>query len=322
VAGARPAPDGAAAAVGGADRRLAAGGAAGWKAQPGGRAPASAGCRESGEAADAPQRRPTGQQPWCRMPRIGQHRGGRPDSITRPAYMTTTWSVFSAITPRSWLTRTTRRRPRRRSRNSFRICAWMVASTAVVARRRSAPAPVGQRHGDHDALAHAAGKLVRELACAAFRRLDADPAEQRDGSLPGRRRPRAESWTVSASTIWAPTTAPDRARRRDSGRRRRHPCRAGHGARRPPSRRRRGRRSNRAASRTAFSAAGRRRRAARRSCRNRTRRRCQRFAAPTAKDTPRTAAIAVPGEVENRRRGVEFKIGAEAGTRRQRWQAR
>ena len=40
--------------------------------------------------------------------------------------------------------------------------------------------PAGERHGDHDALPHAAGQLVRVLVEAALGGGDADQAEQLD----------------------------------------------------------------------------------------------------------------------------------------------
>ena len=74
--------------------------------------------------------------------------------------MTATRSTFSATTPRSWLISTSampvsRRMPASRSR----ICAWMVASSAVVGSSAiSRSGCAGQRHGDHDALVHARPK--------------------------------------------------------------------------------------------------------------------------------------------------------------------
>ena len=48
---------------------------------------------------------------------------------------------------------------------SRRICAWMVTSSAVVGSSAiSSLRRAGQRHGDHRALAHAAGELVRIVA--------------------------------------------------------------------------------------------------------------------------------------------------------------
>ena len=78
----------------------------------------------------------------------------------------------------------------RRSRS--RICAWTVTSSAVVgssaiSRRRA----VGDRHRDHDALAHAAGELVRIGVEPPLR----DRRCRRGGTAraPRRARPRAES---------------------------------------------------------------------------------------------------------------------------------
>ena len=87
-----------------------------------------------------------------------------PRSTSRPAYMTTTRSAISATTPRSWVMSMMRRAELVAAgpRSSSRICAWMVTSSAVVgssamssrARRRAPCAII-------DALAHAAGQLVR-----------------------------------------------------------------------------------------------------------------------------------------------------------------
>ena len=50
-----------------------------------------------------------------------------------------------------------------------RICAWMVTSSAVVGSSAISSSGLhGQRHGDHHALAHAAGELVRVLVDAAL----------------------------------------------------------------------------------------------------------------------------------------------------------
>ena len=67
------------------------------------------------------------------------------------------------------------------------ICACTVTSSAVVG--SSAMSSFGverQRHGDHRALAHAAGELVRVVVHATVRLRDADQPEQVDGPL-GRR---------------------------------------------------------------------------------------------------------------------------------------
>ena len=54
-------------------------------------------------------------------------------SAIRPAYITSTRSARSAMTPMSWVMRTTDMSRSRRSRSSrSRIWAWMVTSRAVV----------------------------------------------------------------------------------------------------------------------------------------------------------------------------------------------
>ena len=99
-----------------------------------GRVPAP--CREwrrgGGAGRSRSAARPAG--PACRDARGALNRSWpRPSSTMRPAYMTATRSTFSATTPRSWLISTSampvsRRMPASRAR----ICAWMVASSAVV----------------------------------------------------------------------------------------------------------------------------------------------------------------------------------------------
>src|ERR1044072_6053298 len=83
----------------------------------------------------------------------------------RPAYMTATRSAVSAITPMSWVT----------------------TITAVWCRRRVIGhdrARVGaERQGDHDALAHAAGELVRIVVDAVFGARDADLLQEIEGAL-------------------------------------------------------------------------------------------------------------------------------------------
>ena len=64
---------------------------------------------------------------------------------------------------------------------SSRICAWIVTSSAVVG--SSAMISFGSQAsaiGDHDALAHAAGKLMRILLQPARRIGDADQVQQLD----------------------------------------------------------------------------------------------------------------------------------------------
>ena len=74
----------------------------------------------------------------------------------------------------------------RSSRIRSRICAWIVTSSAVVG--SSAISTFGiarQRHGDHHALAHAAGQLVRIGVRAALRFRDVHAAQHVDGTVHG-----------------------------------------------------------------------------------------------------------------------------------------
>ena len=65
-----------------------------------------------------------------------------------------------------------------------RICAWIVTSSAVVGSSAiSSSGLAGQRHRDHHALAHAAGKLVRIVVDARARVGDADHLQHLDGVL-------------------------------------------------------------------------------------------------------------------------------------------
>ncbi len=67
------------------------------------------------------------------MLRVGEERGDGARSTTLPAYMTTTSSAISAMTPRSCVMRMIAVPMRLcRSRIRSRICAWMVTSSAVV----------------------------------------------------------------------------------------------------------------------------------------------------------------------------------------------
>ena len=90
--------------------------------------------------------------------------------------MTITRWASSATTPRSWVISMMAVPVRsRRSRSRSRICAWMVTSSAVVGSSAiRMPGIAGERHGDHDALAHAAGKLVRIFVEPRLRRGDLD----------------------------------------------------------------------------------------------------------------------------------------------------
>ena len=86
-----------------------------------------------------------------------------------PAYMTATRSATCETTARSCEMKSMAR-PNfvRSSASRSRICAWMVTSSAVVgSSAMSKLRAIDDGHGDHDALAHAAGKLMRIVAGAA-----------------------------------------------------------------------------------------------------------------------------------------------------------
>ena len=87
-------------------------------------------------------------------------------------------------------------RARRRS-ISFRIWSWMVTSSAVVGSSASSSCGSGgERDGDHRALAHAAGELVRVIV---------EPRARRRGCRPGpaARSPRARAAARRRSRRWA-----------------------------------------------------------------------------------------------------------------------
>jgi hypothetical protein len=66
------------------------------------------------------------------------------------------------------------------------ICAWIDTSSAVVGSSATISLRLGrQRQGDHHALAHAAGELVRIVVDALGRRRDAGVLQQADGAVTG-----------------------------------------------------------------------------------------------------------------------------------------
>src|SRR3981081_3944753 len=68
-----------------------------------------------------------------------------PDSTTRPAYMTASWSHILATMPRLWVIKISARPcVRCRSRSSFKYCAWIVRSRLVVG------SSAISRRGSHD----------------------------------------------------------------------------------------------------------------------------------------------------------------------------
>ena len=133
--------------------------------------------------------------------------GRRSSSTICPAYMTAIRSHISAITPRSWLTRTMLIPKSRCSSSSrLRIWSWMITSSAVVgssaSRIRGCDAIAD---GDQDALPHAAAELVRVVAQRA-----APPRgcrRDRAARARARRRSRGPSraCAATASSIWSPT---------------------------------------------------------------------------------------------------------------------
>ncbi len=110
-----------------------------------------------------------------------------PCSTMRPAYITATRSAISATTPRLCVMNSTlmpappagRASDRGSAPGSSRPAPWSV-------RRRSAGRAAGQRHGDHHALAHAAGQPVRILQRARSRIRNIDPRQHIDGMTPRR----------------------------------------------------------------------------------------------------------------------------------------
>ena len=63
----------------------------------------------------------------------------------------------------------------------------------------------GERHRDHDALAHAAGQLMRVFLDALLRLGNADEFEHLDRALDAPARGSCPWWRMSASEIWRPT---------------------------------------------------------------------------------------------------------------------
>ena len=96
--------------------------------------------------------------------------------VTSPAYITIARSAISPTTPRLCVMKMIDM-PLRccMRRNSSRICAWMVTSSAVVGSSAIRMLRIaGQRDRDHHALAHAARELVRIAREALLRIGDAE----------------------------------------------------------------------------------------------------------------------------------------------------
>ena len=87
--------------------------------------------------------------------------------------------------------------------SSSRIWAWMVTSRAVVGSSAiSSFGVAGQRHGDHHALAHAAGELVRVVVEPLLRRPGCRPAEQLDRAPARLASGQASMRAAAAPSIW------------------------------------------------------------------------------------------------------------------------
>ena len=152
-----------------------------------------------------------------------------PRSTVRPAYITCTRSAMRATTPRSWVMNTTPAR---------NLC-WMPLDHLedlglhgdVECRGRLVGdqhiGVVGDRHGDHHALAHATRELVRVLRGAGPRLRDADDVEQLDRAVPRRR---LRHVAVAADHLGRPddrSCASGSAPTADPGRSSRCACRVG-----------------------------------------------------------------------------------------------
>ena len=145
--------------------------AAAGEGQPGGRSPGRRhGARDGRAACRRARAEPRHRGQQARACRGGAgwrnsaaHRRPLDDAArrtSRPPRRT-----YSATTPRSWVISRIAMPSSSRSRcSSSRICAWMVTSSAVVGSSAiSSCGPAGERHRDHDPLAHAARELVRVL---------------------------------------------------------------------------------------------------------------------------------------------------------------
>ena len=107
-------------------------------------------------------------------------------STTLPAYITTTSSAISAMTPRSWVMSMMAIRLRSRRRlhqlQDLGLDRDVECGGGLVGDEQLGVG--GQGHGDHDPLAHPARELVRILAGPAPGVGDPDLAQHLDGSVP------------------------------------------------------------------------------------------------------------------------------------------
>ena len=135
-----------------------------------------------------------------------QSRRSVPLSMTSPRYMTTISSAMLATTPRSWVISSTAMPSSRCSSCiSFRICAWIVTSSAVVGSSAiSSAGPADQRHRDHRALAQAARQFERIAAAGRVGVGEADQAQHLDRQLLASAAHRRCGAACSASLTWSP----------------------------------------------------------------------------------------------------------------------
>ena len=123
--------------------------------------------------------RDRGEQPLgVRVPRRANSSSTDASSTTWPAYITMHAEQRSATTPRSWVTKITAMPSRACSdRSRSRIWACTVTSSAVVgSSAMSSRGSHDERQREQDALAHAAGQLVRVVARADARGRGCRPA--------------------------------------------------------------------------------------------------------------------------------------------------
>ena len=157
---------------------------------PGRRSPPA--CRARHPAATSRASAPSPAGRACRDAAGGRRfRSTGASSTLRPAYITTTRSAISATTPRSWVISMIAEPSRvlqvAHQVEDLRLDGHVQRRGRLVGDQQLRIA--GQRHGDHHALAHAAGQLVRILAHPPRRRRNADQRQHLD-RLAARRRAR------------------------------------------------------------------------------------------------------------------------------------
>ena len=143
------------------------------------------GCRPGAAPARPPGSRRAG--PRCTGAAAGRRRPRRVAcSTTWPAYITTTRSVISAITPRSWLMKSTAipvsSLDLADELEDVRLHGHVERGRRLVGDQERGLAR--QRHRDHHPLAHAAAERVRVLGRALFGTRDLHPVEHLDRARP------------------------------------------------------------------------------------------------------------------------------------------